>query len=178
LIGYRAYRIAGDAKTLGFYGFGSSAHILAQIARADGRTVFAFTRDGDEAAQQLARRVGAGWAGGVGEGAPEALDAAIVFAPAGELVVAALRNVKKGGSVVCAGIHMSDIPSFPYALLWGECSIRSVANLTRADGIALFDRLKTLRIETERKIYPLERANDALNDLRSGSLTGTAVIQP
>lgn len=178
LIGYRAYRMHGDAKTLGFYGFGSSAHILAQIARADGRTVFAFTRDGDEAAQQLARRVGAGWAGGVGEGAPEALDAAIVFAPAGELVVAALRNVKKGGSVVCAGIHMSDIPSFPYALLWGERSIRSVANLTRADAIALFDRLKTLRIETERKIYPLERANDALNDLRSGSLTGTAVIQP
>jgi propanol-preferring alcohol dehydrogenase len=122
--------------------------------------------------------VGAGWAGGAGEEAPEALDAAIVFAPAGELVVAALRNVKKGGSVVCAGIHMSDIPSFPYALLWGERSIRSVANLTRADGLALFERLKTLRIETERTIYELERANDALADLKAGRITGTAVIKP
>jgi len=176
LIGYRAYRMAGDARRIGFCGFGSSAQILAQIAKADGREVFAFTRDGDVAAQEFARRKGAIWAGGSGEAPPEPLDAAIVFAAAGELVPAALRHVGKGGSVVCAGIHMSDIPSFPYALLWGERVLRSVANLTRADGLALFERLKTLRIETERTRYPLERANDALAALRSGELVGTAVL--
>jgi propanol-preferring alcohol dehydrogenase len=174
LIGYRAYRMAGQARRLGFYGFGSAAQILAQIAAADGREVYAFTRDGDGAAQDFAMRMGAAWAGGASE--PRALDAAIIFAPAGELVVAALRNVVKGGTVVCAGIHMSDIPSFPYELLWGERVVRSVANLTRADGVALFDRLKTLRLHTERTAYPLEQANEALSALRSGELTGTAVL--
>jgi len=174
LIGFRAYRMTGNARRIGFYGFGSSAQIVAQIARADGREVFAFTRDGDVAAQEFARRKGAVWAGGAGEAQP--LDAAIIFAPAGELVPAALKNVVKGGSVVCAGIHMSDIPSFPYSLLWGERVIRSVANLTRDDGVALFERLKTLRIETERTRYPLEQANEALAALRSGELVGTAVL--
>jgi len=174
LIGFRAYRMTGDARRIGFYGFGSSAQILAQIARADGRDVYAFTRDGDVAAQEFARRKGAVWAGGVSETQP--LDAVIIFAPAGELVPAALRAVVKGGVVVCAGIHMSDIPSFPYELLWGERVVRSVANLTRDDGLALFERLKTLRIETERTRYPLEQANEALAALRSGELTGTAVL--
>jgi alcohol dehydrogenase, propanol-preferring len=174
LIGFRAYRMTGDAKRLGFYGFGSAAQILAQIAAADGREVYGFTRDGDVAAQDFARRMGAAWAGGASEARP--LDAAIIFAPAGELVVAALRNVVKGGVVICAGIHMSDIPSFPYELLWGERVVRSVANLTRADGVALFERLKTLRVVTERTAYPLERANEALSALRSGELTGTAVL--
>ena len=176
LIGFRAYRMTGDARRIGFYGFGSSAQILAQIARADGREVYAFTRDGDVAAQEFARRKGVVWAGGVGQAPRLSLDAAIIFAPAGELVVTAVRNVAKGGSVVCAGIHMSDIPSFPYELLWGERVVRSVANLTRDDGLALFNRLKTLRIETERTRYPLERANDALATLRSGELVGTAVL--
>jgi propanol-preferring alcohol dehydrogenase len=181
LIGFRAYRMTAacpersrGAKRLGFYGFGSSAQILAQIARADGREVYAFTREGDVAAQKLALGKGAVWAGSTNESQP--IDAAIIFAPAGELVVTALRNVVKGGIVVCAGIHMSDIPSFPYKLLWGERVIRSVANLTRDDGLALFERLKTLRIETERTRYPLERANDALAALRSGELLGTAVL--
>jgi propanol-preferring alcohol dehydrogenase len=174
LIGYRAYRMAGEARRLGFYGFGSAAQIVAQIAAADGREVYAFTRDGDDAAQAFALRMGAVWAGGSSDAKP--LDAAIIFAPAGELVVTALRNVVKGGSVVCAGIHMSDIPSFPYELLWGERVVRSVANLTRRDGVELFERLKTLRVTTERTLYPLERANDALSDLRSGELVGTAVL--
>jgi propanol-preferring alcohol dehydrogenase len=177
LIGYRAYRMTGEGRRLGFYGFGSSAQILAQIARADGREVFAFTRDGDEAAQHFARTMGATWAGGSGEPSPEPLDAAIIFAPAGPLVVTALRNVAKGGAVICAGIHMSDIPSFPYELLWGERTIRSVANLTRRDGEELFARLATLRIETQRTSYPLERANEALASLRGGELTGTAVLE-
>ena len=174
LIGYRAYRMAGEARRLGFYGFGSSAQIVAQIAAADGREVYAFTRDGDAAAQAFALRMGAVWAGGSSDAKP--LDAAIIFAPAGELVVTALRNVVKGGTVVCAGIHMSDIPSFPYELLWGERVVRSVANLTRRDGVELFERLKTLRVATERTLYPLERANDALSALRSGELVGTAVL--
>jgi alcohol dehydrogenase, propanol-preferring len=174
LIGFRAYRMAGDAKRLGLYGFGSAAQIVAQIAAADGREVYAFTRDGDFAAQAFAKRMGAAWAGGASEARP--LDGAIIFAPAGELVVAALRNVVKGGAVVCAGIHMSDIPSFPYELLWGERVVRSVANLTRADGVAFFARLKSLRVTTERTSYPLERANDALSALRAGELTGTAVL--
>ncbi|HXG58379.1 MAG TPA: zinc-dependent alcohol dehydrogenase family protein [Thermoanaerobaculia bacterium] len=177
LIGFRAYRFTGEARRLGFFGFGSSAQILAQIAVADGRTVFAFTRQGDEAARRLAMECGAAWAGGAGETPPEALDAAIIFAPAGELVVTALRLVEKGGVVVCAGIHMSDIPSFPYELLWGERSLRSVANLTRDDGRALFERLTTLRIRTRRTAFPLERANDALDALRSGAITGTAVLE-
>src|SRR6266508_3697857 len=176
LIGFRALRMTADARRIGFYGFGSSAHILTQIARDQGREVFAFTRDGDAAAQQFARSMGAVWAGGSGEAPPEPLDAAIIFAAVGPLVVTALRNVVKGGVVVCAGIHMTDIPSFPYELLWGERVIRSVANLTRRDGVELFDRLKTLRVQTERTIYPLERANDALHDLRSGELVGTAVL--
>jgi propanol-preferring alcohol dehydrogenase len=156
MIGYRAYRMTGEAKRLGFYGYGSAARILEQIARADGREVAAFTRQNAQERREL--------------------DAAIIFAPAGELVPAALRNVVKGGVVVCAGIHMSDIPSFPYELLWGERVVRSVANLTRRDGEELFARLKTLRIRTPRALYPLERANDALRDLRSGELVGTAVL--
>jgi len=168
--------MAGDARRIGFYGFGSSAQILAQVAIADGREVYAFTRDGDVAAQEFARRKGAVWAGGSRETQP--LDAAIIFAPAGELIPAALRNVMKGGTVICAGIHMSDIPSLPYSLLWGERVVRSVANLTREDGLAFFERLKTLRIETERTRYPLDRANEALVALRSGELVGTAVLNP
>jgi propanol-preferring alcohol dehydrogenase len=175
LIGNRAYRMCGDARRIGFYGFGSSAHILAQIARADGREVLAFTREGDIAAQELARSLGAVWAGGSGERQP--LDAAIIFAADGSLVVNALRNVVKGGVVVCAGIHMSDIPSFPYELLWGERVIRSVANLTRDDGRALFERLSTLRIETRRTSFPLESANEALAALRSGEIVGTAILK-
>ena len=174
MIGYRAYRMCGDARRIGFYGFGSSAHILAQIARADGREVLAFTREGDAAAQQFARSLGAVWAGGSGE--HQEIDAAIIFAADGSLVVNALRNVVKGGVVVCAGIHMSDIPSFPYELLWGERIIRSVANLTRDDGRTLFARLSTLRIETRRTSFALERANDALAALRGGEIVGTAIL--
>jgi propanol-preferring alcohol dehydrogenase len=177
LIGYRAYRMTGDARRIGFYGFGSSAQILVQVARADGREVFAFTRAGDEAAQQFARTMGAVWAGGSSEAPPEELDAAIIFAPAGALVVEALRRVRKGGVVVCAGIHMSDIPSFPYELLWGERMIRSVANLTRQDGARLFEIAKKTHIETKRTLYPLERAKEALSALRDGRITGTAVLQ-
>lgn len=176
LIGYRAWRMIGDARRVGFYGFGSAAQILVQIARADGRDVFAFTRDGDHTAQQFALEMGAIWAGSSNGAPPEPLDAAIIFAPDGSLVVTALRNLVKGGIVVCAGIHMSDIPSFPYELLWNERSIRSVANLTRVDGEELFKRVASLRIETRRIAYPLERANDALADLRSGRLTGTAIL--
>jgi propanol-preferring alcohol dehydrogenase len=177
LIGFRAWRMTGDAARVGFYGFGSAAQILVQIARADGREVFAFTRDGDTAAQELARGMGAVWAGGSGTRPPVPLDAAIVFAPDGSLVVTALGHLGKGGSVVCAGIHMSDLPSFPYELLWNERSIRSVANLTRADGEAFFQRITTQRIETRRTLYPLAQANEALADLRSGRLNGTAVLR-
>jgi propanol-preferring alcohol dehydrogenase len=176
LIGYRAYRMTGDAKRIGFYGFGSAAQILAQVAKADGREVYAFTRDGDAVAQDHARRMGAVWAGGTSE-RPAELDAAIIFAPAGALVVTALAHVAKGGVVVCAGIHMSDIPSFPYSLLWGERVMRSVANLTRQDGIDFFARLQTLRIETQRTRYALEDANEALRALRSGEIVGTAVLE-
>ena len=176
LIGFRAWRMIGDAARVGFYGFGSAAQILVQVARADGREVFAFTRDGDVAAQQFARDMGAVWAGGSGTPPPEPLDAAILFAPDGTLVVTALRNLVKGGTVVCAGIHMSDIPSFPYELLWNERTIRSVANLTRADGEQFFRRSASLHIETKRTVYPLAQANEALADLRSGQLTGTAVL--
>ncbi len=176
LIGFRAYRMTGDAPRLGFYGFGSSAQILAQLARADGKEILAFTRDGDTAAQQFALHMGAIWAGGSSQRAPELLDAAIIFAPAGPLIVKALENVRKGGVVVCAGIHMSDVPSFPYELLWGERVVRSVANLTRRDGIDFFGRIASLQIETKRTMYPLQRANAALSDLRRGELTGTAVL--
>ena len=178
LIGFRAYRMAGEGRRIGFYGFGSSAQILAQIARVDGREVFAFTRDGNAAGQQFAREAGAAWAGGSSERPPEPLDAAIIFAPAGPLVVRALENVVKGGVVVCAGIHMSDIPSFPYELLWGERSIVSVANLTRTDGAQFFARAAAQRIESRRVSYPLERANEALSDLRCGEIIGTAVLSP
>jgi len=164
----------GDARRIGFYGFGSSAHILVQLARAEGREVFAFTRPADLDAQRFAREMGAVWAGPTDARQP--LDAAIIFAPAGELVIAALKNVVKGGRVVCAGIHMSDIPSFPYELLWGERSIQSVANLTRHDGEEFFERIRHTRIDTKRTRFPLENANEALRDLRSGGLTGTAVL--
>lgn len=178
LIGFRAYRLCGGARRIGFYGFGSAAHILVQIARADGREIFAFTREGDVAGQQFAMSMGATWAGSANDVPPEPLDAAIIFAPAGELVVSALKQVVKGGVVVCAGIHMSDIPSFPYSLLWGERVVRSVANLTRHDGLDLFERLQTLRIETARVVYPLEQANEALRALRAGEISGTAVLTP
>jgi propanol-preferring alcohol dehydrogenase len=176
LIGFRAWRMIGEARRVGFYGFGSAAQILVQIARADGREVFAFTRGGDTAAKQFALDMGAVWAGDSGSRPPEPLDAAIIFAPEGSLVVTALRDIVKGGVVVCAGIHMSDIPSFPYELLWNERSIRSVANLTRNDGEEFFRRIAGLRIQTKQTLYPLERANEALADLRSGRLTGTAVL--
>jgi propanol-preferring alcohol dehydrogenase len=178
LIGFRALRLAGDARRLGFYGFGSSAQMLAQIARAEGREVYAFTRDGDKSAQEFARKMGAGWAGGSGEAPPEKLDAAIIFAPVGALVVTALRNIVKGGVVVCAGIHMSDIPSFPYELLWEERSIRSVANLTRRDGEEFFAIARKNKIVTQRKVFPLDQANEALNALRAGEIVGTAVVKP
>jgi propanol-preferring alcohol dehydrogenase len=176
LIGYRALRMAGDARRLGFYGFGAAAHILVQVAKHQGRRVYAFTRPGDAAAQAFARDLGAAWAGGSDERPPEPLDAAIVFAPVGDLVPAALAAVAKGGTVVCAGIHMSDIPAFPYSLLWQERVVRSVANLTRQDGeefLALAPRVPVRTVVTE---YPLERANDALADLRAGRFTGAGVI--
>ena len=178
LIGYRAYRFAGEAQNLGLYGFGAAAHLLAQVAAAEGRRVFAFTRSGDAAAQAFALRCGAHWAGDASAPPPEALDAAILFAPAGELVPAALRSVKKGGRVVCGGIHMSDIPSFPYALLWGERRLESVANLTRADGERFMAIAARVRLRAEVHPYPLAKANDALYDLRTGALSGAAVLIP
>ena len=176
LIGFRALRMAGDARRIGFYGFGSSAQILVQIARAEGRQIYAFTRDGDASGQKFARSMGAAWAGGSSQTPPEPLEAAIIFAPVGPLVVTALRNLVKGGVVVCAGIHMSDIPSFPYGLLWEERSIRSVANLTRRDGEEFFEIARKTKIVTQRRIFPLEQANDALTALRAGEIVGTAVI--
>jgi alcohol dehydrogenase, propanol-preferring len=175
LIGYRSLRAAGDAERLGLYGFGSSAHIVTQLARAEGRRVFAFTRAGDEEAQSLAREVGAEWAGAVGE-RPEELDAAIIFAPAGELVPTALAAVAKGGTVVCAGIHMSDIPSFPYDLLWGERVVRSVANLTRDDGAELFRAVAEHPVRTSVETFPLAQAEAALDRLRAGAVRGAAVL--
>ena len=177
LIGYRAYRMAGDVATLGFYGFGAAAHILCQLAVWEGRRVIALTRSGDAAAQSLARAVGAVWAGAV-EDVPEELDAAIVFAPAGELIPVALRAVRKGGQVVCAGIHMSDIPSFPYGLLWGERVLRSVANLTRRDGEEFLALAPRVPIRTEVEKFPLEQANEALARLRAGNVRGAAVLVP
>ena len=177
LIGYRALRLAGDAERVGLYGFGASAHIVAQVARHEGRRIFAFTRADDEAAQGFARELGAEWAGDALGPAPEELDAAIIFAPAGELVPAALAAVAKGGTVVCAGIHMSDIPSFPYELLWGERVVRSVANLTRRDGEELLEVAPQVPVRTEIQIFPLEAANDALARLRAGEIRGAAVLQ-
>jgi propanol-preferring alcohol dehydrogenase len=176
LIGYRALRLAGEAERLGLYGFGASAHVIAQVARAEGRRVFAFTRAGDEEGQEFARSLGAEWAGGSGERPPEELDAAIIFAPVGELVPVALRALAKGGVVVCAGIHMSDIPSFPYELLWGERMLRSVANLTRRDGEEFLALAPLVPVRTEVEVFPLEDANDALDSLRSGAVRGAAVL--
>jgi propanol-preferring alcohol dehydrogenase len=176
LIGHRALRMTGDAGRLGLYGFGAAAHIVCQVARHQGRRVFAFTRAGDERGQRFALELGAEWAGAAGAAPPEELDAAIVFAPVGALVPAALRAVGKGGAVVCAGIHMSDIPSFPYADLWGERSIRSVANLTRRDGEEFLALAPQVPVRTTVVPYPLERAGAALEDLRSGRLQGAAVI--
>ena len=177
LIGFRAYSMTGDAARIGFYGFGAAAHVLLQVARHEGREVYAFTRPGDIASQQFARELGADWAGGTDE-RPAELDAAIIFAPAGDLVPLALRSLAKGGTVVCAGIHMSDIPSFPYDILWGERSVRSVANLTRADGTAFLDLAPRVPIETTVTRYPLQAANEALADLRAGRLQGAAVLIP
>lgn len=176
LIGYRALRFCGEAERLGLYGFGASAHIVCQVARHQGRRVFAFTRSGDEAAQDLARGLGAEWAGSSGEGAPDELDAAIVFAPVGALVPVALRATARGGTVVCAGIHMSDIPAFPYELLWEERSLRSVANLTRADGEEFLPLAAQVPVRTTVTTYPLADAGRALADLRGGQLQGAAVL--
>ena len=176
LIGYRSLRLAGDADSLGLYGFGASAHIVCQVAVAQGRRVFAGTRAGDDETQQFAQSLGAVWAGDALTGPPEELDAVIVFAPVGDLVPAALRHVRKGGSVVCAGIHMSDIPAFPYELLWGERLIRSVANLTRADGEEFLALAPTVPVRTEVELFRLEEANEALGQIRDGSLRGAAVL--
>jgi propanol-preferring alcohol dehydrogenase len=176
LIGYRALRLAGDAARLGLYGFGSSAHLIAQVARWQGRRVFAFTRAGDAEGQALARSLGAEWAGGSDEQPRELLDAAIIFAPVGELVPVALRALDKGGVVVCAGIHMSDIPSFPYELLWEERVVRSVANLTREDGHELLELAPRVPIETHIEVFPLERANEAIESVRAGRVVGSAVL--
>lgn len=178
LIGYRAYRMAGMAERVGLYGFGAAAHILAQLAVWEGRRVHAFTRPGDADGQAFARRLGCRWAGAVGSAPPEALDAAIIFAPAGALVPEALKRVRKGGRVVCAGIHMSDIPSFPYADLWGERAIVSVANLTRADGTAFLELAGRIPIRTATTSFPLDEANIALDRLRSGRIEGAAVLVP
>jgi alcohol dehydrogenase, propanol-preferring len=176
LIGFRALRLTGDPAVLGIYGFGSAAHLISQVAAWEGRRVLGFTRPGDGATQAFAREHGAAWAGGTNEAPPEELDAAIIFAPAGELVPLALRAVRKGGVVVCGGIHMSDIPSFPYADLWGERVLRSVANLTRADGAEFLDLAPRARLRTAVTAYPLDDAPTALDDLRAGRLEGSAVL--
>jgi propanol-preferring alcohol dehydrogenase len=178
LIGYRALRFAGDAQRIGIYGFGAAAHMIAQVCRHQQREVFAFTRPGDEAAQAFARALGAAWAGGSDEAAPCELDATLIFAPVGALVPKALRDVRKGGRVVCAGIHMSDIPSFPYAILWGERSVRSVANLTRQDAVEFIALAQQANIESSITTYPLSQANEALHALRDGRIVGAAVLVP
>jgi propanol-preferring alcohol dehydrogenase len=178
LIGYRSLLLAGDAERLGLYGFGAAAHIVIQVARHQGRRVFAFTRRGDQEAQRFAQSLGAEWAGPSDQPPPEELDAALIFAPAGELVPLALRAVRRGGVVVCAGIHMSDIPSFPYELLWGERVLRSVANLTRRDGEEFLALAPRIPVRTEVTIYPLARAGQALDDLRAGRFQGAAVVVP
>jgi propanol-preferring alcohol dehydrogenase len=178
LIGWRALGIAGDGKKLGLYGFGAAAHILAQVAKWQGRSVYAFTRPGDTTTQAFARSLGANWAGGSDEMPPEPLDAAIIFATVGDLVPIALKAVRKGGRVVCAGIHMSDIPSFPYALLWEERQLVSVANLTRQDGLDFLSLAPKIGIVTKTTRYPLKQANQALADLRAGRFDGAAVLVP
>jgi propanol-preferring alcohol dehydrogenase len=178
LIGWRSLVIAGDAKKIGFYGFGAAAHILAQVARWQGRSVYAFTRSGDERTQAFAKSLGVLWVGGSDELPPEPLDAAIIFAPVGALVPLALKAVRKGGRVVCAGIHMSDIPSFPYRLLWEERELLSVANLTRQDGLDFLHLAPQVGIKVSTEQYPLKEANQALADLRAGRLEGAAVLTP
>ena len=178
LIGYRSLKIAGGGERLGLYGFGAAAHIIAQLAVWQSRRVFAFTRDGDGETQDFARSLGCAWTGGSSEAPPEELDAAIIFAPVGALVPQALKQVRKGGRVVCAGIHMSDIPGFPYADLWGERSIHSVANLTRADGREFMDIAARAPVKTVTTAFPLAQANEALEALRSGALEGAAVLVP
>jgi propanol-preferring alcohol dehydrogenase len=170
--------MAGDGKHLGIYGFGAAGHIIAQVARWQGRSVYAFTREGDVEAQSLARSLGVGWAGGSDELPPVPLDAAIIYAPVGALVPAALRAVRKGGRVVCAGIHMSDIPSFPYNILWEERQLVSVANLTRSDGLEFFGIAAQAGIKTHTTVFPLREANEVLSKLRSGQITGAAVLRP
>ena len=177
LIGYRSLRLAGDGERLGLYGFGSSAHLVIQVARHQGRRVFVFTRSGDDEAQRFARELGADWAGAANARPPEELDAAIIFAPVGQLVPAALEVTAKGGTVVCAGIHMSDVPEFPYELLWGERVVRSVANLTRRDGEEFLALAPQVPIRTEVELFPLEQANEALDRLRAGRIRGSAVLQ-
>ena len=178
LIGFRSLRLTGDPERLGLYGFGGAAHIVAQVARWEGRRVFAFVRPGDEEAASFARELGAEWAGASDERPPEELDAAIIFAPVGALVPHALRSTAKGGVVVCGGIHMSDIPSFPYDLLWGERVLRSVANLTRRDAEEFLELAPRVPVRTQIETFPLERANDALAKLRAGDVRGTAVLVP
>ncbi len=177
LIGYRALRMAGDALRLGVYGFGAAAHLVTQVARRQGREVYALTRPGDTGSQAFARSLGASWAGGSDESPPQPLDAVLIFAPVGELVPAALRHVDPGGCVVCAGIHMSDIPSFPYAWLWGERSLRSVANLTRCDGDEFFELVRHAPLQTAVHVFALEQANEALDKLRHGAFQGAAVLR-
>jgi propanol-preferring alcohol dehydrogenase len=178
LIGYRSWRFARDAHRLGIYGFGAAAHIVAQIARWHGQEIYAFTRPGDADAQQFASELGAHWIGGSDQQPPEDLDAAIIFAPVGALVPLALRALRKGGTLVCGGIHMSDIPAMPYSLLWGERSIRSVANLTRRDGVEFLELAGRIPVETQVETFALAAANDALDRLRRGALTGAAVLLP
>jgi propanol-preferring alcohol dehydrogenase len=178
LIGQRAYRMTGNAGTIAIYGFGAAAHIIAQVAHWDGRRVYAFTRPGDHAAQAFARQLGVAWAGGSNQTPPTKADAAIIFAPAGELLPAALEQIVPGGSVVCAGIHMSDIPSFPYRILWQERVVRSVANLTRQDAVDFLSIASRVPIQTHVHPYALARANDALDDLRHGRFSGAAVLLP
>jgi alcohol dehydrogenase, propanol-preferring len=178
LIGWRSLVLAGEGERLGLYGFGASAHIVIQVARHQGRRVFAFVRPGDDAARRFALDLGAAWAGPSDAPAPDELDAAIIFAPAGELVPRALAAVARGGTVVCAGIHMSDIPAFPYALLWGERTLRSVANLTRRDGEEFLALAPRIPVRTEVSVYPLKETARALDDLRSGRLRGAAVVEP
>ena len=178
LIGYRSLAMAGDAERLGVYGFGAAAHIVAQVARFQGRRLFAFTREGDTVAQAFARRLGAEWVGGSDEAPPEQLDAAIIFAPVGPLVPAALRAIRPGGIVVCGGIHMSDIPAFPYDILWREKKIVSVANLTRRDGDEFLKLAPQVPVKTEIETFSMDQANEALRRLRDGELTGAAVLIP
>ena len=178
LIGWRSLKMAGEGRRVGIYGFGAAAHIIAQVCAYQGREVYAFTRPGDAAAQAMARSLGATWAGSSDETPPAMLDAAMIFAPVGDLVPAALRAVAKGGRVVCGGIHMSDIPQFPYSILWGERQILSVANLTRADAIEFLELAPRAGVVTTTTVYPLDRANEALDDLRHGRFQGAAVLVP